>query len=103
MLLVFNADVVCVVYHLQDFDKFEMILQADDYEKGAVCCFAAMALCSTRLFCIICSWPCAAQDITLDDFFQSTAGKFRTPLVQSWAAELTSQRHARLQHEAKQL
>lgn len=53
----------------QDFDKFEMILQADEYEQE--------------------------QDKTLDDFFRSTQGKFRTPLVQSWVAELTSQRAAR--------
>ncbi|ETL49052.1 hypothetical protein, variant 1 [Phytophthora nicotianae] len=56
---------------VKDFDKFEMILQADDYER--------------------------AQNIPLDDFFQSTKGKFRTPLVQSWAAELTDQRNARLE------
>ncbi|KAG7385557.1 HD domain-containing protein 2 [Phytophthora pseudosyringae] len=56
---------------VKDFDKFEMILQADDYER--------------------------AQNISLDDFFQSTKGKFRTPLVQSWVAELTSQRNARLE------
>ncbi|KAG7394939.1 HD domain-containing protein 2 [Phytophthora boehmeriae] len=56
---------------VKDFDKFEMILQADDYER--------------------------AQNIPLDDFFQSTKGKFRTPLVQSWAEELTTQREARLE------
>eukprot|EP00644_Phytophthora_capsici_P013227 jgi/Phyca11/560939/estExt2_Genewise1.C_PHYCAscaffold_50982 len=55
---------------VKDFDKFEMILQADDYER--------------------------AQNIPLDDFFQSTKGKFRTPLVQSWVEELTTQRNARL-------
>ncbi|CAI5715909.1 unnamed protein product [Peronospora effusa] len=54
---------------VKDLDKFEMILQADDYEK--------------------------AQNIPLDDFFQSTKDKFRTPLVQSWAAELILQRNAR--------
>uniref|UniRef100_A0AAV1UYW8 5'-deoxynucleotidase n=1 Tax=Peronospora matthiolae TaxID=2874970 RepID=A0AAV1UYW8_9STRA len=58
---------------VKDFDKFEMILQADDYEK--------------------------AHDISLGDFFQSTNGKFRTPLVQSWAAELSLQRNARLKNK----
>ncbi|KAI9917156.1 hypothetical protein PsorP6_012362 [Peronosclerospora sorghi] len=53
---------------VKDFDKFEMILQADEYER--------------------------AQNVSLDDFFQSTKDKFRTPLVQSWVAELTSQRTA---------
>ncbi|ETI55867.1 hypothetical protein F441_16415 [Phytophthora nicotianae CJ01A1] len=65
------ATCITDVLFLQDFDKFEMILQADDYER--------------------------AQNIPLDDFFQSTKGKFRTPLVQSWAAELTDQRNARLE------
>lgn len=60
-------------FHLskQDFDKFEMILQADEYERD--------------------------QNIPLDDFFRSTQGKFRTPLVQSWVEELTTQRAARRQ------
>ncbi|KAJ0392424.1 hypothetical protein P43SY_007592 [Pythium insidiosum] len=39
---------------VKDFDKFEMILQADEYER--------------------------AQDKRLDDFFRSTQGVFRTPL-----------------------
>jgi len=38
---------------VKDFDKFEMILQADEYER--------------------------AQGLDLDDFFQSTEGKFQTP------------------------
>lgn len=53
----------------QDFDKFEMILQADEYEQE--------------------------QGKVLDDFFRSTQGKFRTPLVQSWVTELTAQRATR--------
>lgn len=56
---------------VKDFDKFEMILQADDYER--------------------------AQNRSLDDFFQSTKGKFSTQLVQSWVNELTTQRNARLE------
>ncbi|KAL7681885.1 putative HD/PDEase domain, metal-dependent nucleoside 5'-monophosphatase [Plasmopara halstedii] len=60
---------------VKDFDKFEMILQADEYEK--------------------------AQNISLDDFFQSTKGKFRTPLVQSWVSELSTQRNARLENKTK--
>lgn len=50
-----------------------MILQADEYER--------------------------AQGKTLDDFFNSTHGKFRTPLVQSWVHELTTQRTARKSQE----
>ena len=47
--------------------------------------------------------PFAAHDISLDDFFQSTSGKFRTPLVQSWAAELSLQRTARLKKDEKEV
>ncbi|KAF0716431.1 Aste57867_2855 [Aphanomyces stellatus] len=54
---------------VKDFDKFEMILQADEYES--------------------------VQDVNLDQFFTSTVSKFKTPLVQSWVAELTAQRQAR--------
>lgn len=43
----------------------------------------------------------AAHNVPLDDFFQSTKGKFRTPLVQSWVEELTTQRDARLGKEKK--
>jgi hypothetical protein len=43
----------------------------------------------------------SAQNIPLDDFFQSTKGKVRTPLVQSWVAELTTQREARRESKEK--
>ncbi|KDO21740.1 hypothetical protein SPRG_13156 [Saprolegnia parasitica CBS 223.65] len=46
-----------------------MILQADEYES--------------------------VQDVDLQDFFNSTQGKFKTPLVQSWVQELNTQRDAR--------
>ncbi|GAB9471796.1 Hydrolase-hd superfamily protein [Globisporangium polare] len=58
---------------VKDFDKFEMILQADEYEQE--------------------------QGKTLDDFFRSTQGKFRTPLVQSWVHELTTQRATRIEQK----
>ncbi|EQC28454.1 hydrolase-HD superfamily protein [Saprolegnia diclina VS20] len=54
---------------VKDFDKFEMILQADEYES--------------------------VQAVDLQDFFNSTQGKFKTPLVQSWVQELNTQRDAR--------
>lgn len=50
-----------------------MILQADEYEQE--------------------------QGKTLDDFFRSTQGKFRTPLVQSWVHELTTQRATRIEQK----
>lgn len=68
------TSLLCVCIHSQDFDKFEMILQADEYEQD--------------------------QDKTLDDFFRSTQGKFRTPLVQSWVHELTTQRATRIEQKA---
>ncbi|KAK9916460.1 hypothetical protein WJX75_002849 [Coccomyxa subellipsoidea] len=47
---------------VKDFDKLEMILQAQEYEK--------------------------AQGINLQEFFDSTKGKFQTELGRSWAAEI---------------
>ncbi|GAB4838167.1 hypothetical protein Ancab_027696 [Ancistrocladus abbreviatus] len=51
---------------VKDFDKVEMILQALEYENG--------------------------QGKDLDEFFQSTAGKFQTELGKAWAAEIASRR-----------
>jgi len=46
--------------------QLEMILQAQEYE--------------------------AEQDIDLQDFFDSTKGRFTTPLGQSWAKEIVKRR-----------
>lgn len=35
-----------------------------------------------------------AQGLSLQEFFDSTAGRFKTPLGQAWAAELVSRRQA---------
>jgi putative hydrolase of HD superfamily len=51
---------------VKDFDKLEMILQAEEYE--------------------------AAQGILLQEFFDSTEGRFKTSLVGDWAAELVRRR-----------
>ncbi|XP_047330769.1 5'-deoxynucleotidase HDDC2 [Impatiens glandulifera] len=51
---------------VKDFDKVEMILQALEYETE--------------------------QGKDLDEFFQSTAGKFQTELGKAWAAEIASRR-----------
>ncbi len=48
--------------------QLEMILQAQEYE--------------------------GRQDIRLDEFFASTAGKWRTDLGRQWAAEIVSRRLA---------
>ncbi|XP_022999764.1 HD domain-containing protein 2-like isoform X1 [Cucurbita maxima] len=51
---------------VKDLDKVEMILQALEYENE--------------------------QGKDLDEFFQSTAGKFQTELGRSWASEVVSRR-----------
>eukprot|EP00903_Cladosiphon_okamuranus_P014010 g13028.t2 len=59
---------------VKDLDKMEMIVQADEYEKG--------------------------QGLDLSEFFESTNGCFTTPQVQSWDKELREQRTARRQQES---
>lgn len=51
---------------VKDFDKVEMILQALEYEQE--------------------------QGTNLEDFFQSTAGKFQTDVGKAWASEIVSRR-----------
>ncbi|XVF47836.1 hypothetical protein PTKIN_Ptkin03bG0142900 [Pterospermum kingtungense] len=51
---------------VKDFDKVEMILQALEYENE--------------------------QGANLDEFFQSTAGKFQTEVGKAWASEVASRR-----------
>ncbi|CAM8912878.1 unnamed protein product [Rhodiola kirilowii] len=55
---------------VKDFDKVEMILQALEYEME--------------------------HGKVLDEFFQSTAGKFQTDIGKKWAAEVNSRRSTRL-------
>jgi putative hydrolase of HD superfamily len=51
---------------VKDFDKVEMILQAAEYER--------------------------AQGVALQEFFDSTAGKWRTETGRAWAAEVVRRR-----------
>uniref|UniRef100_A0A1J3JKL7 5'-deoxynucleotidase n=1 Tax=Noccaea caerulescens TaxID=107243 RepID=A0A1J3JKL7_NOCCA len=51
---------------VKDFDKLEMILQALEYEQE--------------------------QGRDLEEFFQSTAGKFQTDIGKAWASEIASRR-----------
>lgn len=51
---------------LKDLDKLEMIMQAGEYER--------------------------AQGKDLSQFFESTAGKFATPVGQAWEAEIVARR-----------
>ncbi|KAI9591166.1 hypothetical protein BDF19DRAFT_456036 [Syncephalis fuscata] len=51
---------------VKDLDKYEMIVQAFEYEK--------------------------AQGKTLDSFFASTLGRFQHPLVKGWVEELMEER-----------
>ncbi|CAM9785815.1 unnamed protein product [Discosporangium mesarthrocarpum] len=55
----------------KDLDKFEMIVQADEYEQG--------------------------QGMDLSEFFESTQGRFTTPQVQSWDKQLRTERDKRRQ------
>lgn len=55
---------------VKDLDKFEMILQAREYETLS---------------------DCPGQ---LQEFFDSTAGKFKTELVKEWVKKLTTERNA---------
>uniref|UniRef100_A0A7S2UUH7 5'-deoxynucleotidase n=1 Tax=Fibrocapsa japonica TaxID=94617 RepID=A0A7S2UUH7_9STRA len=59
---------------VKDFDKFEMILQADEYE-------------------------CAQEDMDLSDFFESTRGVFKSDMVKALDTELRSQRSQRLEEK----
>ncbi|CAM9386730.1 unnamed protein product, partial [Chrysoparadoxa australica] len=56
---------------VKDFDKFEMLVQADEYERSQ-------------------------PGLDLSDFFASTDGYFKTGLVGSWDEELRVQRKKRI-------
>ncbi len=58
---------------VKDFDKFDMILQADEYERD--------------------------QHMFLPSFFATTQSKFQTSIGQSLAQELYEQRNARLEQQ----
>ncbi|KAF9991100.1 HD domain-containing protein 2 [Mortierella antarctica] len=51
---------------VKDFDKFEMIMQALEYEKS--------------------------ENVSLEDFFAGTRGKFKHPMVTAWVNELEAER-----------
>jgi len=51
---------------VKEFDRFEMIVQALEYES--------------------------AQELNLESFFQSTKGTFKNPLVIKWVEELQKKR-----------
>jgi putative hydrolase of HD superfamily len=58
---------------MKDLDKFEMIMQAEDYEEQ--------------------------QGVDLSQFFESTRGKIKDGVVSSWESELRSRRLARMKDE----
>ncbi|KAM3577088.1 hypothetical protein VYU27_001006 [Nannochloropsis oceanica] len=62
---------------VKDFDKFEMIVQADEYERAQ-----------------------PNQDLT--DFFQSTEGAFQHPQVVAWDEELRRQRDTKLKRHKRE-
>ena len=72
---------------VKDIDKFEMLLQADEYERAN-----ASAACSVE----------SDAQLQLQDFFDTTAGKVKTRAVRSLELLLRQLRDARAA-KAKQL
>jgi len=92
---------------VKDLDKFEMIVQAFEYEKGARFTLLLLLLLLLLLFergglnaithqthfCLfVCLFGVVAQGQSLGDFFEGTKGKFRHPTVVSWVQELNRER-----------
>merc|ERR1711974_162099 len=71
----FEAGETSEARHLRDLDKFEMVLQASEYEE--------------------------AQGLPLSDFFRTTEGKFGTGLFKELDAEVR-RRRAKRQQQAPQ-
>lgn len=71
---------------VKDLDKFEMIVQAVEYEK---CMYMKMNALLKRinLFFLF-----KADKKKLQGFFDSTKGKFQHPVVKAWAEELYKER-----------
>ncbi|RKP25495.1 HD domain-containing protein [Syncephalis pseudoplumigaleata] len=67
---------------VKDLDKYEMIVQALEYEKGKRASMAMPRLMRAS----------TAQGATLDSFFDSTLGRFQHPLVRGWVNELMQER-----------
>eukprot|EP01138_Halocafeteria_seosinensis_P008788 gb/GECG01008982.1/.p1 GENE.gb/GECG01008982.1/~~gb/GECG01008982.1/.p1 ORF type:complete len:239 (+),score=26.09 gb/GECG01008982.1/:1-717(+) len=67
-----NASTLEAVY-LKDFDKFEMLIQALEYERS--------------------------QNIDLSQFYEGVSGKLRTGLVKAWHSELLNRREETLCHQ----
>lgn len=61
---------------VKDFDKVELILQALEYETE--------------------------HGKILDEFFESTTGKFQTDVGKAWAAEILARRRKRIDHACKE-
>merc|ERR1719228_2997055 len=69
----FEAGDTSEARHLRDLDKFEMVLQASEYEES--------------------------QGLPLPDFFRSTEGRFGTPLFRELDAEVRQRRAKRQQEQ----
>lgn len=72
---------------VKDLDKFEMIVQALEYEKCKLRWNVAEYQNNN-------DWrdPCPADGKKLEQFFESTRGKFRHPAVKAWAEALYAER-----------
>jgi len=86
---------------VKDLDKFEMIVQALEYEEGALGWAArpppsagARAATNPRAASGVAREVRAADSKRLDGFFKSTEGKFVHPQVRAWAEALYARRKA---------
>lgn len=77
--------------YVKDFDKFEMILQAYEYETG-ITCFIVCFLCLFSILLFSAHSSTSAQNMKLQQFYDSTNGAFQTAQVKAWVAELKKRR-----------
>ena len=73
---------------VKDLDKFEMIVQALEYEK---CMYKVIPFLLVSLQCSH-IWNIIADKKSLQSFFDSTQGKFQHPTVKAWAEALYAER-----------
>lgn len=75
---------------VKDLDKFEMIVQALEYEK---CMHMARTPCTwLHVLTVLLFYMPLADNKKLQSFFNSTKGKFTHPTVKAWAEALYAER-----------
>jgi putative hydrolase of HD superfamily len=71
---------------VKDLDKFEMLVQAVEYEKCKYLMATHQRIALTILMFVV------ADEKSLESFFANTLGKFQHPLVKSWIEALLQER-----------